>query len=169
MAPESAAVHRSSSASDMAPNKPKYAGPTFHNAPAPASLPLPSFHRSAGPVEPVAVAQKSPQTMPFFAEAAAPHLNSMSYRAVEPMPPMTPWVGHLSMPASPNPYHHHQQHFQQHPYYSHPHHGSYNVPERMATSGFIPSESPMTNGGSGDDQLMEISRNIRMLLKIQGQ
>ncbi|KAF9354564.1 hypothetical protein BGX34_010944 [Mortierella sp. NVP85] len=112
---------------------PLYAGPTFHNSPAPTSLPIPVFARSAGnsPTE------KTPA--PFFGEAASPQLNST--RPLVTAPPT--WNGHYSMPMSMN----------------------YNVPDRMATSSYPQLPTAPYNG----DQLMEISQNLRMLLKIQSQ
>ncbi|KAK3817939.1 MAG: hypothetical protein JOS17DRAFT_778451 [Linnemannia elongata] len=117
-----------------------YAGPTFHNSPAPTSLPIPSFARSLGnsPVEPSAE-KLSPS--PFFGEAASPQLNSMRLQSSQQLTPN--WNGHHSTPMGM----------------------SYNVPDRMATSSFVPHGS----GPHGSDQLMEISQNLRMLLKIQSQ
>ncbi|KAF9352122.1 hypothetical protein BGX26_010012 [Mortierella sp. AD094] len=118
-----------------------YAGPTFHNAPPPASLPIPAFARSPvnSPAEPAV--ERLPST-PFFAEAASPQLNSMRPQMAQQQQP-TGWTGHHSMPVA--------------------HH--YNVPERMATSSF----TPHAPGQYGVDQLMEISQNLRTLLKIQSQ
>jgi hypothetical protein len=112
-----------------------YAGPTFHNSPAPTSLPIPVFARSAGnsPTE------KMPA--PFFGEAASPQLNST--RPLATAPPT--WNGHYSMPMSMSM--------------------NYNVPDRMATSSYPQLPTAPYNG----DQLMEISQNLRMLLKIQSQ
>ncbi|KAF9174851.1 hypothetical protein BGX21_001534 [Mortierella sp. AD011] len=117
-----------------------YAGPTFHNAPPPTSLPIPAFARSPAntPAEPTV--ERLPST-PFFAEAASPQLNSMRPQMAQQQP--TGWTGHHSMPVA--------------------HH--YNVPERMATSSF----TPHAPGQYGVDQLMEISQNLRTLLKIQSQ
>ncbi|KAK3813629.1 MAG: hypothetical protein J3R72DRAFT_61511 [Linnemannia gamsii] len=117
-----------------------YAGPTFHNSPAPTSLPLPSFGRSVGssPVE--ASVEKLPSG-PSFGEAASPQLNSM--RLQYPHQPSPNWTGHHSTPLGMG----------------------YNVPDRMATSSFVPHGSV----SHGSDQLMEISQNLRMLLKIQSQ
>lgn len=119
-----------------------YAGPTFHNSPAPTSLPIPAFARSAGnsPVEPSV--EQLPLTALFFAEAASPQLNSMRPQ--------------LSVQNSPQQWHSH---------HSVPVGFGYNVPERMATSSFTPHEA----GKHGVDQLMEISQNLRTLLKIQSQ
>ncbi|KAF9431514.1 hypothetical protein BGZ76_000208 [Entomortierella beljakovae] len=116
-----------------------YAGPTFHNAPPPASLPIPAFARStaSSPAEPIV--EKLP-SMPFFGEAASPQLNSMRAQVTYATPN---WSSHQSMPMG--------------------HH--YNVPERMATSSFIP-HAP---GQYGSDELMEISQSLRTLLKIQSQ
>ncbi|KAF9133372.1 hypothetical protein BGX30_012311 [Mortierella sp. GBA39] len=117
-----------------------YAGPTFHNSPAPTSLPIPSFARSLGnsPVEPSV--EKLPSS-PFFGEAASPQLNSMRLWSPQQLTPN--WSGHHSTPMGM----------------------SYNVPDRMATSSFVPHGSVP----HGSDQLMEISQNLRMLLKIQSQ
>jgi hypothetical protein len=122
-----------------------YAGPTFHNSPAPTSLPIPAFARSWGnsPVEPAV--EKLPAS-PFFAEAASPQLNSA--RPQRTQSETSGWTAHHSMPA-------------------HSFNMSYNyqVPERMATSGY-PMDGPTMHG---TDQLMEISQNIRNLLKIPSQ
>ncbi|KAF9338304.1 hypothetical protein BGZ91_008933 [Linnemannia elongata] len=117
-----------------------YAGPTFHNSPAPTSLPIPSFARSLGnsPVEPSV--EKLPSS-PVFGDAASPQLNSMRLQSPQQLTPN--WNGHLSTPIGM----------------------SYNVPNRMATSSFVPHGSVP----HGSDQLMEISQNLRMLLKIQSQ
>ncbi|KAG0267616.1 hypothetical protein BGZ95_002811 [Linnemannia exigua] len=117
-----------------------YAGPTFHNSPAPTSLPIPSFGRSLGssPVEPSA--EKLPSG-PFFGEAASPQLNSL--RLQYPQQPSPNWTGRHSTPLGVG----------------------YNVPDRMATSSFVPHGS----ASHGSDQLMEISQNLRILLKIQSQ
>ncbi|KAG0261514.1 hypothetical protein BG011_000978 [Mortierella polycephala] len=143
---------------DRAPAEKKnglYAGPTFHNSPAPTSLPIPAFARSLGnsPVEPSV--EKSP--MPFFGEAASPQLNSMRPLA-QPSP--VPMSQSMPMPmpmysAAPG----------WHGHYSMPMGMSYNVPERMATSSVMPHQTGM----HGTDQLMEISHNLRTLLKIQSQ
>ncbi|KAG0207359.1 hypothetical protein BGX28_001367 [Mortierella sp. GBA30] len=116
-----------------------YAGPTFHNSPAPTSLPIPAFALLAGnsPVEPSV--EQHPSPAPFFAEAASPQLNSMRPQPVQSSPQH--WHAHHSMPAF-----------------------GYNIPDHMATSSFVPHET-----GKGVDQLMEISQNLRMLLKIQSQ
>ncbi|KAF9935133.1 hypothetical protein FBU30_007512 [Linnemannia zychae] len=122
-----------------------YAGPTFHNSPAPASLPIPAFARSWGnsPIEPAV--EKLPVTT-FFAEAASPQLNSL--RPQRTLSETSGWTAHHSMPV---------QNFNM---------GySYQVPEHMATSGY-PVDGPVMHGS---DQLMEISQNIRNLLKIQSQ
>ncbi|KAF9149438.1 hypothetical protein BG015_008765 [Linnemannia schmuckeri] len=117
-----------------------YAGPTFHNSPAPTSLPIPSFARSLGnsPVEPSV--EKLPSA-PFFGEAASPQLNSMRLQSSQQSIPN--WSGYQSTPTGM----------------------SYNVPDHMATSSFVPHGSIP----HGSDQLMEISQNLRMLLKIQSQ
>ncbi|KAF9088709.1 hypothetical protein BGX29_000144 [Mortierella sp. GBA35] len=137
-------MHRPASAdramlADRVPAEKKnglYAGPTFHNSPAPTSLPIPSFARSLGssPVEPLV--EKLPSA-PFFGEAASPQLNSMRLQS------SPTWTGHHSTPREMH----------------------YNVPDRMATSSFVPHDS----GLHGSDQLMEISQNLRLLLKIQSQ
>ncbi|KAG0279823.1 hypothetical protein BGZ96_001804 [Linnemannia gamsii] len=122
-----------------------YAGPTFHNSPAPTSLPIPAFARSWGnsPVEPAA--EKLPAS-PFFAEAASPQLNSA--RPQRTQSETSGWTAHHSMPA-----HSFNMNY------------NYQVPERMATSGY-PMDGPTMHG---TDQLMEISQNIRNLLKIPSQ
>ncbi|KAG0320083.1 hypothetical protein BG000_003696 [Podila horticola] len=167
-----------------------YAGPTFHNSPAPTSLPIPAFLQaisessekatssssstSSSPV--VSTASTSPS--PFFAEAASPQLNSarlpvhsepgwgpMPHQSMPPM--MVPFHPQMMpMPPMPHmmpiPYHHHSMPMPM-AYHPHPPHMgyNYNVPERMATSSFTPNES--------SDQLLEISQNLRNLLKIQSQ
>ncbi|KAF9080481.1 hypothetical protein BGX23_002098 [Mortierella sp. AD031] len=122
-----------------------YAGPTFHNSPAPTSLPLPAFARSWGnsPVEPVV--EKLPAS-PFFAEAASPQLNSL--RPQRTQSENSGWTAHHSMPA-----HSFNMGY------------NYQVPGRMATSGY-PMDGPTMRG---TDELMEISQNIRNLLKIPSQ
>ncbi|KAG0379216.1 hypothetical protein BGX24_001264 [Mortierella sp. AD032] len=122
-----------------------YAGPTFHNSPAPTSLPIPAFSRSWGnsPVEPAV--EKLPAS-PFFAEAASPQLNSV--RPQRTQSETSGWTAHHSMPA-----HNFTMGY------------NYPVPERMATSGY-PMDGPTMHG---TDQLMEISQNIRNLLKIPSQ
>jgi hypothetical protein len=117
-----------------------YAGPTFHNSPAPASLPIPSSARSLGNSPVVPSAEKLPSS-PFFGEAASPQLNNMRLQSPQQSTPN--WNGHHSTPIGM----------------------SYNVPDRMATSSSVPQGSVP----SGSDQLMEISQNLRMLLKIQSQ
>ncbi|KAG0294379.1 hypothetical protein BGZ96_001291 [Linnemannia gamsii] len=119
-----------------------YAGPTFHNSPAPTSLPIPSFARSLGnsPVEP----SVEKHSAPFFGEAASPQLNSMYLQSPQQSPPTSNWSGHHSTPMGMN----------------------YFVPDRMATSSFVPHGSAPHHGS---DELMEISQNLRMLLKIQSQ
>jgi hypothetical protein len=116
-----------------------YAGPTFHNSPAPTSLPIPAFARSAGnsPVEPSV--EQLPLPALFFAEAASPQLNSMRPQMSVPNT-LQQWHSHHSVPMG----------------------FGYNVPERMATSSFTPHEA----GKHGVDQ---ISQNLRTLLKIQSQ
>ncbi|KAF8948067.1 hypothetical protein BGZ47_006612 [Haplosporangium gracile] len=122
-----------------------YAGPTFHNSPAPTSLPIPAFARSWGnsPVEPAV--EKLPAS-PFFAEAASPQLNSL--RPQRTQSETSGWTAHHSMPA-----HSFNMGY------------NYQLPERMATSGY-PMDGPTMHG---TDQLMEISQNIRNLLKIPSQ
>ncbi|KAF9307085.1 hypothetical protein BG003_000811, partial [Podila horticola] len=121
-----------------------YAGPTFHNSPAPNSLPIPTFSRSLGgsPVEPTVETIPSP----FFAEAASPQLNSMRQRTQSET---TGWTNHHSMPGMP---------FQ-------PNGLSYCLPDRMATSGYSIPEQHLHR----PDRLTEISQNLRSLLKIQSQ
>ncbi|KAG0280675.1 hypothetical protein BGZ95_009231 [Linnemannia exigua] len=122
-----------------------YAGPTFHNSPAPTSLPIPAFSRSWGnsPVEPSV--EKLPAS-PFFAEAASPQLNSL--RPQRTQSETGGWTAHHSMPA-----------------HSFTMGYNYQVPDRMATSGY-PMDGPTMHE---TDQLMEISQNIRNLLKIPSQ
>ncbi|KAF9903184.1 hypothetical protein EC991_004092 [Linnemannia zychae] len=124
-----------------------YAGPTFHNSPAPTSLPIPAFSRSWGnsPVEPAV--EKLPAS-PFFAEAASPQLNSL--RPQRTQSETSGWTAHHSMPVHS---------FNMGMGYN------YQVPDRMATSGY-PMDGPTMHG---TDQLMEISQNIRNLLKIPSQ
>ncbi|KAG0348772.1 hypothetical protein BG004_004239 [Podila humilis] len=127
-----------------------YAGPTFHNSPAPNSLPIPAFTRSLGgsPVESTVETIPSPSS--FFAEAASPQLNSMRQRTQSEN---TGWTNHHSMPG---------MHFQR------AHIGlNYQLPDRMATSSYSIPEHPMQV--SAVDQLTEISQNLRTLLKIQSQ
>lgn len=121
-----------------------YAGPTFHNSPAPNSLPIPAFSRSlsGSPVEPAGEMIPSP----FFAEAASPQLNSMRQRTQSET---TGWNHHHSMPGMP---------FQ-------PNEFNYRLPDRMATSSYSISEHHL----HGPNQLTEISQNLRNLLKIQSQ
>ncbi|KAI8595153.1 hypothetical protein EDD21DRAFT_51875 [Dissophora ornata] len=121
---------------------PLYAGPTFHNSPAPTCLPIPAFARSAGnsPAEPAV--ERLP-SVPFFGEAASPQLNSMRPQMFTMQSSAPAWPAHYSMPMGQ----------------------SYNVPERMATSNY----TPHMVGQHGTDQLMEISQNLRTLLKIQSQ
>ncbi|KAF9978388.1 hypothetical protein BGZ73_002567 [Actinomortierella ambigua] len=157
-----------------------YAGPTFHNSPAPTSLPIPAFSRSLGgsPMEP------SVETLPTtFPEASSPYLNSSRQRtqsdnysfntmvATKPMSipgyPLPPSQGGVY------PHDHHHLAAVYHPpppvppHLQHPYQGygyGYNVPDRMATSSF----APVNNEGQVD-RLMEISQNLRTLLKIQSQ
>ncbi|KAG0221622.1 hypothetical protein BGX31_009677 [Mortierella sp. GBA43] len=133
-------VHSKTNSMDNKVEK-KYAGPTFHNSPAPETLPIPVFAaaRSAGnsPIE------KLPPVAPFFAEAASPQLNSSRPLPLQAPAPAPGWYGHYSMPAAMH----------------------YGVPETMATSSYPNHMSGPYNG----DQLMEISQNLRMLLKIQSQ
>ncbi|KAF9386012.1 hypothetical protein CPB97_004201 [Podila verticillata] len=187
--------------SDRVNNRPQeknglYAGPTFHNSPAPTSLPIPAFLQggsekasgkasstSSSPIVSSASASSAASPSPFFAEAASPQLNSARpihsepgwghqsmppmmvpfHPMMMPMPHMVPMPYHHSMPMPlayhPHPHPHPHPHAQAHP---HPHMAyNYNVPERMATSSFTPNES--------SDQLLEISQNLRNLLKIQSQ
>lgn len=118
-----------------------YAGPTFHNSPAPTSLPIPSFARSLGnsSVEPLVEKLSAPS----FGEAASPQLNSMYLQSPQQSSPTSNGSGHHTPPMGMN----------------------YYVPDRMATSSFVPHSTPR----HGSDQLMEISQNLRVLLKIQSQ
>ncbi|KAG0211682.1 hypothetical protein BGX28_007576 [Mortierella sp. GBA30] len=50
-----------------------YAGPTFHNSPAPTCLPIPAF---GSPWRSSSVEPSMPAPAPFFAEAASPQLNN---------------------------------------------------------------------------------------------
>ncbi|GJJ71412.1 hypothetical protein EMPS_03762 [Entomortierella parvispora] len=124
-----------------------YAGPTFHNSPAPTSLPIPAFTRSLGnsPVEPPV--ERLPSA-PFFAEAASPQLNNMRIQEKALQYETMGWPGmHQSMPVPPS--------------YGHMSMGGhYNVPERMATSSYSPSHPPQQIGRPGVDQLSEISQNL---------
>ncbi|KAG0247092.1 hypothetical protein BG011_002051, partial [Mortierella polycephala] len=125
-----------------------YAGPTFHNSPAPTSLPIPAFARSWGnsPIE--SAVEKLPPS-PFFAEAASPQLNSM--RPQRTQSEASGWMAHNSMPGIL------------------PHHASigvnFHLPERMTTSSYSLDMPTMHEA----DHLMEISQNLRNLLKIQSQ
>ncbi|KAG0047666.1 hypothetical protein BGZ83_007310 [Gryganskiella cystojenkinii] len=126
-----------------------YAGPTFHNSPAPTSLPIPAFSRSLGG-SPAEHAVEMLPTTPFFAEAASPQLNSARLRTQSET---TGWTGHHSMPGMP---------------LQRSNLGlNYQLPDRMATSSYTFDES--TTMMQGSDQLMEISQNLRSLLKIQSQ
>ncbi|KAF9405162.1 hypothetical protein BGZ94_003725 [Podila epigama] len=125
-----------------------YAGPTFHNSPAPASLPIPAFTRSLGgsPVE------TSVETIPspFFAEAASPQLNNSVRQRTQSE--TTGWTAHHSMPGMP---------------FQRSHMGlNYQLSEHMGTMTYSISEHPYQ---SCADELTEISQNLRNLLKIQGQ
>ncbi|KAG0260510.1 hypothetical protein DFQ27_003492 [Actinomortierella ambigua] len=154
-----------------------YAGPTFHNSPAPTSLPIPAFSRSlsGSPLEP------SAETLPTtFAEASSPHLNSSrqrtqsdnySFNAIATTKPMS--VPGYPLQLAQGGVYPHGHHPQLSPYHApppapqHPYQGhgyGYNVPDRMATSSF----APVNNNGQVD-HLMEISHNLRTLLKIQSQ
>ena len=124
-----------------------YAGPTFHNSPAPTSLPIPAFSRSLGgsPLENSVESLSSP----FFGEAASPQLNSIRLRTQSET---TGWTGHHSMPGMSI------------------HRTTdvglnYQLPDRMTTSSYSMDEPSM----HGSDQLLEISQNLRSLLKIQSQ
>ncbi|KAG0234560.1 hypothetical protein BGW42_006445 [Actinomortierella wolfii] len=153
-----------------------YAGPTFHNSPAPTSLPIPAFSRSlnGSPME------SSVETLPTFPEASSPHLNSSRQRtqsdnysfssmaATKPISipsyPLASSQGgfpfghpHPAYPPPPPLPSQHQPPMQGYGY-------GYNVPDRMATSSFSP-----VNGDNDVDRLMEISQNLRTLLKIQSQ
>ncbi|KAG0100280.1 hypothetical protein BGZ93_002852 [Podila epicladia] len=132
------------SADRLAEKSRLYAGPTFHNSPAPNSLPIPAFSRSLGgsPVEPTVEMVSSP----FFAEAASPQLNSMRQRTQSET---ASWPNHHSMPGIP---------FQTNGL-------SYRLPDRMATSSYSIPEHHLHRS----DQLTEISQSLRSLLKIQSQ
>ncbi|KAF9189663.1 hypothetical protein BGZ51_009392 [Haplosporangium sp. Z 767] len=125
-----------------------YAGPTFHNSPAPTSLPIPAFARSWSNTPIESAVEKLPPS-PFFAEAASPQLNSM--RPQRTQSETGGWMAHNSMPGIL------------------PHHASigvnYHLPERMATSSYSLDMPTMHEA----DHLMEISQNLRNLLKIQSQ
>ncbi|KAG0054851.1 hypothetical protein BGZ83_010303 [Gryganskiella cystojenkinii] len=143
-----------------------YAGPTFHNSPAPTSLPIPAFTRSLGN-SPVETPVERLPSAPFFAEAASPQLNSMRLQERSMVP--QPQHDTMSWPGL------HHNHHQYHSYGNNnmqmgPTH--YNVPERMATSSYSPTlqqQQHIGGGRPGVDQLTEISQNLRMLLKIQSQ
>jgi hypothetical protein len=145
-----------------------YAGPTFHNSPAPTSLPIPAFTRSLGnsPSEPPL--ERLPSA-PFFAEAASPQLNSMRLQER----PMVPQQHHetMSWPGLHQTHHQYQLSMPVATSYGNSNNLHYNVPERMATSSYSPAlqhQQPI-GGRPGVDQLTEISQNLRMLLKIQSQ
>ncbi|CAO3563829.1 unnamed protein product [Mortierella alpina] len=126
-----------------------YAGPTFHNSPAPTSLPIPAFVSSLGGnfAEP-----PMPPPIPFFAEAASPQLNSMRPQRTQ-SETSGGWLAHQSMPGLSS---------RQEPSFS----GHYPLPERMATSNYTMNSPPVPHGA---DHLTEISQNLRSLLKIQSQ
>ncbi|KAF9994368.1 hypothetical protein BGZ80_007209 [Entomortierella chlamydospora] len=124
-----------------------YAGPTFHNSPDPTSLPIPAFSRSSGTSPSESQAEKLPA--PFFGEAASPQLNSM--RPQRTQSETSGWMSHQSMPGM-TPY---QLSLGL----------NYNLPNRMATSGYI-TDGPMLHGS---DQLMEITQSLRSILKIPSQ
>jgi hypothetical protein len=143
--------------------KPLYAGPTFHNSPAPTSLPIPAFTRSLGNSPTERPVERLPSA-PFFAEATSPQLNSMRLQER----PMMPRLQHETM-SWPGLHHHQSYDNITSMSMGHAH---YNVPERMATSSYSPTlrqQQQHIGGGSGVDQLTEISHNLRMLLKIQSQ
>ncbi|KAF9273677.1 hypothetical protein BGZ68_001315 [Mortierella alpina] len=126
-----------------------YAGPTFHNSPAPTSLPIPAFVGSLGGnfVEP-----PMPPPIPFFAEAASPQLNSMRPQRTQSETSGS-WLAHQSMPGLST---------RQEPFFN----AHYPLPERMATSNYTMDSPPALHGA---DHLTEISQNLRNLLKIQSQ
>ncbi|KAG0226328.1 hypothetical protein B0O80DRAFT_427173 [Mortierella sp. GBAus27b] len=121
-----------------------YAGPTFHNSPAPASLPIPAF---ATPLFSGTSGTELPfENQPFFGDGASPHLNSM--RPQRTQSETTGWTAHHSLPGMSSTT------------------GiSYHIPDRIATSSYV-ADGPATHG---TDQLMEISQSLRNLLKIQSQ
>ncbi|KAF9366569.1 hypothetical protein BGX34_001114 [Mortierella sp. NVP85] len=119
-----------------------YAGPTFHNSPAPASLPIPAFAKPCNSIAPTELSLDHLPSTPFFSDGASPHLNSMRPQRAQSEP--TGWTAHHSlpgMPSTPGPYYH--------------------MPDYLA--------SPYISDAHGTDQLMEISQNLRNLLKIQSQ
>ncbi|KAF9977410.1 hypothetical protein BGZ75_010322 [Mortierella antarctica] len=126
-----------------------YAGPTFHNSPAPTSLPIPAFVSSLGGnfAEP-----PMPPPIPFFAEAASPQLNSMRPQRTQ-SETSGGWLAHQSMPGLST---------RQEPSFN----AHYPLPERMKTSHYTMDSPPALHEAS---HLTEISQNLRSLLKIQSQ
>ncbi|KAF9567064.1 hypothetical protein EC968_003533 [Mortierella alpina] len=126
-----------------------YAGPTFHNSPAPTSLPIPAFVSSLGGnfAEP-----SMPPPIPFFAEAASPQLNSMRPQRSQ-SETNGGWLAHQSMPGLST---------RQDPFFN----GHSPLPERMTSSTYTMDSPPALHG---PDHLTEISQNLRSLLKIQSQ
>ncbi|KAG0351280.1 hypothetical protein BGZ54_003338, partial [Gamsiella multidivaricata] len=155
-----------------------YAGPTFHNSPAPTSLPIPAFVRPSAPAPvPVPVEEKSMavQTMPtmpaapFFGEGASPQLNNsrnLPFRPQRTQSETTGWMTHAHA-------HHSMPGWTTSSLY--PSVGmNHRVPERMVTSSFtmdtpmtMPISMSMYGAPVADPQLLEISQNLRNLLKIQ--
>ena len=126
-----------------------YAGPTFHNSPAPTSLPIPAFVGSLGGsfAEP-----PMPPPIPFFGEAASPQLNSMRPQRTQ-SETSGGWLAHQSMPGLST---------RQEPSFN----SLYPLPERMAAANYTMESSSALHGV---DHLTEISQNLRSLLKIQSQ
>ncbi|KAF9415244.1 hypothetical protein BGZ94_000151 [Podila epigama] len=131
--------HSGQKASNSAGNSPRqqeknglYAGPTFHNSPAAASLPIPAFLQGmTGNSSPVVMSEEkssstcsstSSSPAPAFAEAASPQLNSARPQSL-PQPQVqhqhSGWSGHQSMPVPTS--HVHQMHQVPLPMAYHPH------------------------------------------------
>ncbi|KAF9932432.1 hypothetical protein BGZ65_004483 [Modicella reniformis] len=118
-----------------------YAGPTFHNSPAPTCLPIPAFAKSwgNGNIE----TESSMDTLsstPFFGEGASPHLNSM--RPLRTQSETTGWAAYPSTDEL-----------------------SHLLPDRIVTSNYM-ADTPMNYG---TDQFSDIAQDLRNLLKIQNQ
>lgn len=124
-----------------------YAGPTFHNSPAPTCLPIPAFAKSWSngnfATEPLVDNQP---TTPFFGDGASPHLNSM--RPQRTQSDTTGWTAYNSLPEMPSTV------------------GlSFQQPDHVVTSSYV-ADVPASQG---TDQLIDIGQNLRSLLKIQSQ
>ncbi|GJJ70253.1 hypothetical protein EMPS_02602 [Entomortierella parvispora] len=125
-----------------------YAGPTFHNSPAPTSLPIPAFSLSLGG-SPSDNSVETPSP-PFFGEATSPQLNSTRQRTQSET---AGWTSHHSMPGMLIHQTTTNDGF------------DYQLPDRITTSSYNVDEPLLL----GSNQLLEISQNLRSLLKIQSQ